>query len=206
MAPAEKHFWQQLKGGEDSGDFVTAYVADMQRRCVEGGNHTGGSGGPLSATCQMATRISDLRFTNGQLGSHLSHNYITPYTNPQSAVWDEDMENFMDEWTSYDIADPRWGTWDRCWPSSQNGRMGELPCPNTTYSWQQRYHRNETTALNAEAANDWIPATTCKPTDALSTGCQGISEQAAQYYRTPKKSMIDMMMHYHEKMLTTFAE
>ena len=37
-------------------------------------------------------------------------------------------------------------------------------------------------------------------------GCQGLGEQAAQYYRTPKSSYTDMMMHYHEKMLSTFAD
>ena len=33
---------------------------------------------------------------------------VFPYTNPQSILWDADAEQFMDEWTAYDIADPRW--------------------------------------------------------------------------------------------------
>ena len=37
-----------------------------------------------------------------------SHYHVYPYTNPQSILWDEDTEQFMDEWTAYDLADPRW--------------------------------------------------------------------------------------------------
>ena len=39
-----------------------------------------------------------IRYTEGQLRADMAYNYITPYTNPQSVVWDEDTENFMDEW------------------------------------------------------------------------------------------------------------
>ena len=110
--------------------------------------------------------------------------------------------------TTYDIAAPNFGSWDRCWPSSEHGRMGEMPCPNTTYSWQQRYHCNQTAALNAEAARDWLPmpSAACAPSGGQAAGCQGLSEQAAQYYRSPKKSYVDMMMHYHKKMLSAFAD
>lgn len=34
------------------------------------------------------------------------------YTNARGVVWDEDTRNFMDEWTIYDIADPRWSAAD----------------------------------------------------------------------------------------------
>ena len=33
---------------------------------------------------------------------------VFPYTNPQSYQWDADTAEFMDEWSAYDIADPRW--------------------------------------------------------------------------------------------------
>lgn len=63
---------------------------------------------------------------------------MVPYTNPQSVIWDEATENFMDEWTEFDVADPRYGTWNRCWPNENpvgpnESRFGKLPCPNVTY-------------------------------------------------------------------------
>ena len=39
----------------------------------------------------------------------------------------------MDEWTEFDIADPRYDTWALCWPDNQHERYGTLPCPNMTY-------------------------------------------------------------------------
>jgi len=39
----------------------------------------------------------------------------------------------MDEWTEFDIADPRYDTWALCWPDNQHDRYGTLPCPNMTY-------------------------------------------------------------------------
>lgn len=51
----------------------------------------------------------------------------------------------MDEWTEFDVADPRYGTWDRCWPienpvGPNEGRFGKLPCPNVTWLLRTTFH------------------------------------------------------------------
>jgi len=33
---------------------------------------------------------------------------IAPYTNPRGIVWDDEAMTYMDEWSIYDVADPRW--------------------------------------------------------------------------------------------------
>ena len=38
----------------------------------------------------------------------LGLNYVVPYTNARGVIWDEDTAQFMDEWSEYDVADPRW--------------------------------------------------------------------------------------------------
>ena len=57
-------------------------------------------------TCELSTGIGNLNAGAGVMGSAFktANDYIVPYTNPQSIVWDEDTENFMDEWTMFDIA------------------------------------------------------------------------------------------------------
>jgi hypothetical protein len=35
-------------------------------------------------------------------------NWLIPYTNPRAAPWDPEMQTYLDEWSIYDIADPRW--------------------------------------------------------------------------------------------------
>ena len=70
----------------------------------------------------------------------------------------------MDEWTMYDVADPRNGTWNRCWganPDGSGGRYGRMPCPNETFAWQDppMFFRNKTQTerLNNQMAADWTP-------------------------------------------------
>ncbi len=36
--------------------------------------------------------------------------YIFPYTNARAINWSDETETYMDEWSIYDIADPRWDT------------------------------------------------------------------------------------------------
>ena len=52
----------------------------------------------------------------------LGLNYVVPYTNARGVIWDEDTAQFMDEWSEYDVADPRWEPdaiqrkpHDHCW-------------------------------------------------------------------------------------------
>ena len=124
--------------------------------------------------------------------------------------------------TEFDIADPRYNTWALCWPDNEHERYGTLPCPNMTlrngqwvsplwYSgWKFFGARNETLArrLNAEAANDWLPAPDCSTAEIAASvpGCAGTGDQGTDYYRTPGGSYTDMMMYYTEKMLRTFAD
>jgi len=152
----------------------------------------------------------------------------------------------MDEWTEFDIADPRYGTWALCWPDNQHERYGTLPCPNMTYrdgqwvsplwckrdsfrdlvcavaaaltpnalppdsGWKYFGARNETLVrrLNAEAANDWLPAPDCSVAEVAAAvpGCAGGGDSGTDYYRTAHGSYTDMMMYYIEKMLRTFAD
>ena len=35
-------------------------------------------------------------------------NYILPYTNGRGINWGDEVRTYMDEWSTYDIADPRW--------------------------------------------------------------------------------------------------
>jgi hypothetical protein len=70
---------------------------------------------------------------------------LMPYTNPRGVIFDIDTENYLDEWTDYDVADPRW---------TQSGFtcVGCKGVP-TGFSWG-RIFRNETAelALNRSAA------------------------------------------------------
>ena len=53
-----------------------------------------------------------LRFLDkGAWGSQLEKGrtgWVLPYTNARAVNWDEEAETFMDEWSTMDIADPRW--------------------------------------------------------------------------------------------------
>ena len=119
-------------------------------------------------SCALSTGINNLRSAAGIVSNAqtVANHYVVPYTNPQSIQWDADTETFMDvrcpsdsdvpcatsadcerfgcceqEWTMFDIADPRWGSWSLCWPHTlenqsgwEHGRMGSLPCPNMSMS------------------------------------------------------------------------
>ena len=134
------------------------------------------------------------------------------------------QETFMDEWTEFDIADPRYDTWALCWPDSEHGRFGHNPCPNMTlgpdgkwdksplwYSGWKFNNRNETLArmLNAEAANDWVADKSCGNNLTWSNpspGCTGVQDQGTDYYRMPIGSYVDMMLYYQEKMLASWSD
>ena len=95
----------------------------------------------------------------------------------------------MDEWTMYDVADPRNGTWNRCWganPDGSGGRYGRMPCPNETFAWQDppMFFRNKTQTerLNNQMAADWTPQL---------PGDYGTDRNGAQYYRTARQSYTD---------------
>lgn len=45
---------------------------------------------------------------NASSGPTTGVSYVVPYTNARGVIWDADTANFMDEWTEYDVADPRW--------------------------------------------------------------------------------------------------
>ena len=138
---------------------------------------------------------------------------------------DEDTETFADEWTEMDVADPRWGTWALCWPNSEWGRFGELPCPNMTLNpadgkWDKsplfysgwKFHACDEACkkrINAEAANDWMPGPSCGDNQSYSNplpGCGGTGDSATDYYRAPIGSYADMMLYYQKKMIQTFAD
>ncbi|MCY3018795.1 MAG: DUF6067 family protein [Planctomycetota bacterium] len=34
--------------------------------------------------------------------------YLIPYTNPRAINWDQEVQTYLDEWSIYDVADPRW--------------------------------------------------------------------------------------------------
>jgi hypothetical protein len=42
-----------------------------------------------------------------QPGSPKAH-YLIPYTNARAINWDEEVQTYLDEWSIYDVADPRW--------------------------------------------------------------------------------------------------
>ena len=113
---------------------------------------------------------------------------VIPYTNAQGLVWDFDAQQFLDEWSMFDIADPRWATWNRCW---KDGRFG-LPCPNETYGWQQHAHRSMVPVLDRNWSLGWP---------------SGTNAGASQYYRDAhSSSRIDEALHYTKIMLEKFAD
>ncbi len=52
------------------------------------------------------------RFGTIQIDNFLVRNvkpsFVAPYTNPRGMVWDDEAMTYMDEWSIYDVADPRW--------------------------------------------------------------------------------------------------
>ena len=117
------------------------------------------------------------------------------------------------------------GTWALCWPNSEWGRFGELPCPNMTLNpadgkWDKsplfysgwKFHACDEACkkrINAEAANDWMPGPSCGDNQSYSNplpGCGGSGDSATDYYRAPIGSYADMMLYYQKKMMQTFAD
>eukprot|EP01048_Picozoa_sp_COSAG05_P028012 COSAG05_NODE_8464_length_701_cov_1.546512_1_plen_214_part_10 len=154
-----------LRGGAAPTDFLkSSYLTMLRRDCLARGNL---SSDP--ACSSLPANFGAWGFTENMLtkthnratfGSQEYNRYVVPYSNPQSLIWDVESENFMDEWTEYDVADPRYGTWNRCWPIGNpqkpgESRFGKLPCPNKTYSWDPKFVRNQTTRNNAEQAQGW---------------------------------------------------
>ena len=77
-------YFAQLKGGVSSGDFITDdWIPNLQRLCLEGGNHSGRSSDPTghtSMSCQLATGISNLRAGAGVMGtaSKTANDFVVP--------------------------------------------------------------------------------------------------------------------------------
>ena len=46
-------------------------------------------------------------FPKDEPGATKQH-YIIPYTNPRALTWDDAAQTYMDEWSIYDVTDPRW--------------------------------------------------------------------------------------------------
>ena len=97
---------------------------------------------------------------------------LMPYTNPRGVIWDEDLAQFMDEWTDYSVDDPRW---------TQSG----LTCAGcqgvpSGFSWG-RFLRQESEELSRNAT-------------------KGVY-RGWQYATDPVGSYADMALYYTEKML-----
>ena len=93
-----------------SSQWAPLYAKDCQehhRRCPQCPNASSCSFDQHEIEASIGCAASDVKqaFHDERSGSH---NLVFPYTNPQSVQWDEDTAEFMDEWTSYDITDPRW--------------------------------------------------------------------------------------------------
>lgn len=52
--------------------------------------------------------VGNFHRENISTGPSKGVSYVVPYTNARGVVWDNDTAQFMDEWTEYDVADPRW--------------------------------------------------------------------------------------------------
>ena len=90
----------------------------------------------------------------------MPYKYLIPYTNPRAINWDEEARNYTDEWSIFDITDPRWSDAVRA-----------------------------NTKLLREKADTFTK----------DTGSSYEVEPCTESY-------IDMLLYYHQKMLTTFAD
>jgi hypothetical protein len=102
---------------------------------------------------------------------------LMPYTNPRGVIWDDDLDQFIDEWTTYSIDDPRW---------TYNGFtcVGCKGVP-TGFSWG-RYERKDSAELSANAS-------------------QGLW-RGWTYATDPVASYADAAMYYTEKMMKSFSD
>jgi hypothetical protein len=94
------------------------------------------------------------------------HRYVIPYTNGRAIQWGEEVRTFLDEWSTVDIADPRWPREERF-----------VRIPRGGYRL-------------AAYGKVRVPDATC-----------GVA-----YAVDPVKSWQDMVLHYHRRMLETFAD
>jgi hypothetical protein len=140
---------------------------------------------------------------NISTGSSSGVSYVVPYTNGRGVIWDEDTANFMDEWTEYDIADPRWdypalgggdAPWCKCpskWCDDVNYRnfKNHTPISCSTASTAAnllRFRRNESAEMTKNASmGRW---------------------RGYAYQTDPVKSYADMALYYTKQMLETFAD
>jgi hypothetical protein len=92
--------------------------------------------------------------------------YVSPYTNARAMPWGDEVRSFMDEWSTMDIADPRWPGEERFIRAKEGGyRLAAYGKVNTP----------------------------------------GEGEGIA-YAADPVPSWQDMVLHYHRRMLETFAD
>jgi hypothetical protein len=92
--------------------------------------------------------------------------YVIPYTNARAINWGEEVRTFMDEWSTIDIADPRW-------PGEE--RFVHLPEGGYRLAAYGKVHVPDDTS--------------------------GVA-----YATDPVPSWQDMVLHYHQRMLETFAD
>lgn len=129
--------------------------------------------------------------------------YVVPYTNARGVVWDSDTAQFMDEWTEYDVADPRWnaplaGGADAPWC-----KCGSQWCEDVDYL-SPLPHTPVSCSANSTAAD--LPRFRRSQSAELSKNAS-IGLWAGFAYQTdPVKSYADMALHYTMKMLETFAD
>lgn len=68
--------------------------------------------GPEFTDEERATYRASLSWMVGQLAYWRSTpdkvSYVIPYTNGRSINWDDEVKTYLDEWSTIDIADPRW--------------------------------------------------------------------------------------------------
>ena len=100
-----------------------------------------------------------------------------PYFNPRSESWDESTAEYFDEWTIYDVADPRW-TSKGC------------DYPLCAYEGGCRYRRREVADLNRN----------------LTAGWRWGAWAGHTYESDPTTSYVNMALHYSRRALLTFAD
>ena len=70
-----------------------------------------------SASAQVPPESAVLQVDNAVLAKAKPH-YVLPYTNPRATLWDagsfQETETYLDEWSIYDPADPRWAAARTC--------------------------------------------------------------------------------------------
>jgi hypothetical protein len=197
-------YFAERRAGATTSDFInTEWLPWLAQRCVKNGNHSASPDCFLGNTSRAQSASVNLECGANRMTPDRD-SFIVPYTNPQGLIWDEDTQNFQDEWTDYDIADPRWtaNTFTHCWTGPDNVTHFPLGCPSagygtikTRFGYQMwipyNWNRELNAGLDRELASDWV---------------NGRGNGSVLYYRAPVRSMADMGLWYSKKMMASFAD